>query len=387
MNTAKNLVAPVRNATLQDLADMLNAQDAAKLDVNFPVVNLRMENGVARLAGLSVFEDALYLPTAIADGHIADKLGIPGAYLKKLRAERTDLYDANVNGWVHGLENVARPDGRSMTFRLFQGEPGTQGVLRAVLSDKYGIIDNLDVLVAALQGVKDAGITTEILSCDLTENKMMVKIAAPEIFVNAPELLNGYRSPFQGANLPEWARKKFGVDGNGVFAGLVLTNSETGGGAFTLVPRIGVLSCMNGMMRTKDAIRRVHIGTKWDEGEIQWTDEVYKRTLDLITAKTKVAVQNFLSEEYLTKTVDDISGKAATPVENAADAIQVVTKQVGFTDTQRDGILDHFIKGGQMTAGGIMQAVTSFAQELEDADVAFEMEAAATKVLELAAAL
>ncbi|HEX9357029.1 MAG TPA: hypothetical protein VF933_24835 [Streptosporangiaceae bacterium] len=51
------------------------------------------------------------------------------------------------------------------------------------------------------------------------------------------------------------------------------------------------------------------------------------------------------------------------------------------------GKLDHFIRGGDVTAGGVMHAVTSVAQTLEDADAAHEMESLALRSLELAAAL
>ena len=50
------------------------------------------------------------------------------------------------------------------------------------------------------------------------------------------------------------------------------------------------------------------------------------------------------------------------------------------------GKLAHFIRGGQLTAGGVMQAVTSAAQDA-DPDTAYEMEAAALPALRLAAAL
>ena len=50
-----------------------------------------------------------------------------------------------------------------------------------------------------------------------------------------------------------------------------------------------------------------------------------------------------------------------------------------------DAILGHFIRGGQLTAGGVMQAVTSVAQTLDDADAAHELEAQAVRVLDLAA--
>ena len=63
----------------------------------------------------------------------------------------------------------------------------------------------------------------------------------------APALLAGYRTPFTGAA---------GADNPVVFAGFVITNSETGCGAFTLTPRLVVQVCRNGMTITRDAHAR-----------------------------------------------------------------------------------------------------------------------------------
>ncbi len=49
------------------------------------------------------------------------------------------------------------------------------------------------------------------------------------------------------------------------------------------------------------------------------------------------------------------------------------------------GKLAHFIKGGSLTAGGVMHAVTSVAQTLPDADAAHGLESQALRVLSLAA--
>ncbi len=51
------------------------------------------------------------------------------------------------------------------------------------------------------------------------------------------------------------------------------------------------------------------------------------------------------------------------------------------------GKLAHFIRGGDVTVGGVMHAVTSVAQTLPDADTAHEMESAALRALDIAAAL
>jgi hypothetical protein len=51
------------------------------------------------------------------------------------------------------------------------------------------------------------------------------------------------------------------------------------------------------------------------------------------------------------------------------------------------GKLAHLIRGGEVTAGGVMHAVTSVAQTLDDADTAHEMESLAVRALDIAAAL
>ena len=102
-----------------------------------------------------------YTPTDICDSGIADKLGIPAAYLRRLREHKPGLYDANVNGWLEG-------DDRRFLLRCLRGVPEGSGEARAFLSDGYKIIDCLDVLLAALDGVRQSGFPVQVDGCDLT---------------------------------------------------------------------------------------------------------------------------------------------------------------------------------------------------------------------------
>ena len=79
-----------------------------------------------------------------------------------------------------------------------------------------------------------------------------------------------------------------------VFSGFMLTNSETGCGAFSLVPRLVAQVCDNGMTITRDAMRAVHLGERLDEGVVTWSGNTLDKTLALITAKTTDAVAAFL---------------------------------------------------------------------------------------------
>ncbi|WP_051407378.1 hypothetical protein [Nocardia sp. CNY236] len=183
----------IRHAELGDLVGLLNSQQAAKLDVVAPASALRARDGLLQLSGIDPVLDergftlveGWYRPTAAADAHLGSKLKIPVPYLKWLRGQsRTDLYDANINGLLHGSHDPRLPgrgDDRSFLLRLFtSGGPDEPGVLRAVLSDRYGIIDNLDVLTAVLEGIRQADADVSVRSCDLTEASMHCKVYSPK---------------------------------------------------------------------------------------------------------------------------------------------------------------------------------------------------------------
>ncbi len=117
-----------RNATLQDLAVLLRDQQARKVDVVAPAAAIRAEGGWLVLDGTvpDLGEDGVtmtagrYRPTDVCDQGIADKLGIPAAYLRRTRESMPGLYDANVNGWLGR-------DDRSFLVRCLRDPGGGRG--------------------------------------------------------------------------------------------------------------------------------------------------------------------------------------------------------------------------------------------------------------------
>ena len=57
----------------------------------------------------------------------------------------------------------------------------------------------------------------------------------------------------------------------------------------------------------------------------------------------------------------------------------------GWTETEQDEILSHFIRGGQTTALGVAQAVTAYAQTVQSIDRQDELETTAILAAELVA--
>lgn len=380
-----------RNASLQDTVELLTAQNAAKLDIVVPATKMFMKHGVlvvkgaeAEITETGVTQvDGEYRPTKVFNDGVAQKLGIPTKFLTTVYEDRSDIYDQLVNGFLHGSRPFKAADGtitkeypadeRNFLVRLFRGE---DGIARAFLSDKYDLsMDNFDVLLALLDGLREAGIDNAQVKADVSERRMAVRVNVPELLVHAPEsLISRYHDPRSG---------NAAIDNPGVSAGLLIGNSETGGGAYTILPYMTLLICTNGMTMTQDILRSVHLGGRLDQGVINWGADTQAKAVDLVKLKTRDAVTTFLNEEYMTKTLAVIAGKAAKPVDDAVKTIETISKKLAYSQEDAAGILQHFIKGGQADAGGIFHAITSYVQDVADADKAYDMELSAIKALDL----
>ena len=373
----------LRNAQLPDLVEMLQKQHDLRYDavvssgnMYFQGGNLMIKGGATRITDEGVaFDNAILNPTPIFDEGAASRFNIPMKYMNILRnrvatdIEQGDpkyvptIYDENLNYWLD-----ADPS-RTHLVRAFRtDDPDEIGIARALLSDKYKTIDNYDVLMATLEGVKDAGVEVDIDGVDLSDKRMSLRLVCPAVAEYAPEILGRYRDPESGDS---------GKDNPIIYAGLVIKNSETGNGAFNIVPRLVVQVCSNGLQMTTDAMRAVHLGGKLDEGVVRWSNDTQRRELELITSKTRDAVSSFLDVEYMRTKIQQLRTLAGITVDNPVKVIERVSKKVHWSEKEKENILTHFIKGADQSALGVAQAVTSVAQRVKNVDRQDELETSA----------
>ncbi len=411
-HTAAELAANYRNAELADIITLLENQTEAMHDVNVGTgaITIDPTTLALRIDGDS-FADSTgvssgrghYTLTRHAQDQLAERLGIPAKYLRHLRAEAgqarlaseamNDPNDAAawladehlVRGlFVDNVEGMLAHVGGTLFVRTFS-QPSAigddlaaiePGVARAVLSDRYRRLDNLDVLTATLQGVHDSGASAEIVGCDLSDTSMHVRIAAPQVAVEAAELLRNYSTPFDGHSGPHGSAR--GDDGTlpVVFAGLVVRNSEVGSGAFSITPRLVVQICSNGMTVKVDALRSVHTGKRLDEGVIEWSDATREHERELIMSQAADAARTFLTEGYVAAQVAKLTEASRTelPPAGAPTIVEAVTKAAKINEADRKAILGHFISSGDLSAAGVGHAVTAQAQCVDDADEADRLE-------------
>ena len=216
-------VAPNRHIGMNTLITQLKDQHTRAFDVIAGAATLHADDGnliIPRTAPLLTatgvdLAAGRFRLSDVALGGVGAKLNIPVPYLRRLARENVPLLDDNINSWLQ------RDNRRFLVRCLHHSIDAGAGTARALLSDRYLRIDNLDVLMAAIEGIKKAGVTVQIASCDLTDQRMYVRFVSPDVQVMAPQLLRNYRSLFDGRR---------GSDLPVISGGFLLKNSETGCG-------------------------------------------------------------------------------------------------------------------------------------------------------------
>lgn len=299
----------------------------------------------------------IYNPNPVWHEGASFMLNIPNGYYKRMMEKTPELLSQNVNAWLDLREQ------KGVMLRTFENLNGTN-VARAILSDRYNILDNYDVLFAALDAIKMSGVDVEIVEATVTDKRMYLCVTAPQIEVDAKPFLDKY------------LKEKESETGNGIITGFILTNSEVGQGSFEIRPRALVLKCKNGLIVPDDKFRRVHLGAKLDEGAIQWSEATKQKNYELIISQTRDAINTFLSKDYLNGALIKVAAAHNIKLDYPIDAVLHVCREMMITEDHRKNILDHFLRSGDHSAGGVFQALTFGAQSM-GADDRFELEAKA----------
>jgi hypothetical protein len=356
--------------TLTKLAEELTAQRLRKRDLVVPSSSLTMREGkilvagggeqipgldellkAAGVSGSKTEDNALAVePNLVCHEHVSEKLQIPWKYYKRMLETGIPLLDWNVDFWLRKMDNT------NFLLRTFMPTSGSgPNIGRALLSDRFGVFDHLDMLITALDAIKETGVRVEVQSAQLSDRRMYVSLAAPDIVTAARDLVKSYRPP---AKSHGWVN----FEKQGIAAGIILTNSETGCGRYVIAPRIIQTACNNGAIMMSDAIARTHIGKRMEEGVIEWSQDTRRKEVELIKAQTKDAVQTFLTGDYLERIVDALSVDGTKKLDKPADCVKNVCLELGLGEEKSQSVLDYFIQGGNTTRFGVVQALTFYAQ-------------------------
>ena len=148
--------------TIVELAQELLEQQESKRDFHARTKTLNMlPTGQFRLETTS--EEIIMPATGYAHGQMASKLSIPKNYYDRMLNNSPQLLAENVNHWLNKSDDTS-------LIRCLRGQ------LRAVLSDRYRIVDNNDILAMVLPELAEMGDGIKIASCQVTDSRMYLKV-------------------------------------------------------------------------------------------------------------------------------------------------------------------------------------------------------------------
>lgn len=337
---------------LDELINELERQKTNRYDIVVPSENL-----IAIKEGNTVWLDVpqpdgttkRHGITDWAHSQISDKTQIPKRYYDRMKDEgKLDLLADNINTWL--------PKKEKRLVRILDNN------VRALLSDRYRVIDNYDVFDATLVelgNVAKKGITPVIQRADITETKLYIKATSPE--------LTGEVFHYQGKTEP-------------VHGGIIISNSEVGNGAFRVEPFINVLVCQNGLIR-EHAFKRVHIGREMGCGLVDWSDETLQIEDEALWSKIRDMIHATFTKEVFQSWVDKINEKSTTIIEKPVIAVDNIIKKYELPKERRESLLNQFIKEGP-TQWGLAMAMTRIAQNEDNYENQIKMEKVGAQILE-----
>lgn len=282
----------------------------------------------------------------LAHNQIGDRLKIPNKYYDKMLAEDPGLLATNVNTWFQ--KNPER--------RMFRTIGSND---RAVLSNRFQRIEHEHIAEAALTVLADLP-SVQITSAEVTDRRLYIHFTVPTI---------------QGEVKV----------GDIVQAGGIIQNSEVGLGSASVAGLIWRLWCLNGA-KTADTFRKNHVGRQVDEGELEWADDTMqaddKAILLKIRDMTKAIVDEGRFKAQLTKLQGLTEGKITG---NPVAAVEVLAAKVNANETEKSSMLRKLIEGGDLSAWGMVNAVTSLAHDATSYDRAVEIESMGGTLIDLPA--
>ena len=328
---------------LNEVMMELNRQNQRKKDYIGSAQALRLfEDGqtfeIGSMSGAQQFGT-----TRLFHRQVASALGIPAKYYDIMQSQKPELLAQNVNAWLSDREN---------SYMIRTMDYGGGRVARALLSDRYRRIDNMEIASAVLPLFAGSD-QYEVISSEVTENRMYLKILSRRLEMEV-------------------------VPGDYVQAGVVISNSEVGLGSVNVQPLVNRLVCTNGMIVNDMGERKNHVGraAKAVEDSFHiYSDETMEAEDKAFLLKLRDVTMAAIEEGRFAQVVGKLKESAGIPITGkVTEVVELTGKTYGFNTDEQDSILQYLIAGGDLSQYGLSNAITRASQDVESYDRATALE-------------
>jgi hypothetical protein len=321
------------------LVKELERQKETSLDLIVDSRSLRAAPDGGRVVELEIPDQGKYPLTPWAHLQMAEKLGIPKKYYDRMvTAGKAELLAENINAWI------GEKDRRLV--RVLDRQ------IRAILSDRYRIMDNYDLLFLAMEEFRKKE-TVEIYKAEVTETMLYLKAIDRTLTAEITR-------------------------GDIIYGGLIIRNSEVGASAFRVETFILRKICSNGLIG-EHALKKVHLGKQTMEiGEIDWSDETRELEDKTLWAKARDIIKLTFDSSIFSSWVKKMRESTEIAIGKPIKAVNNVARLANLSEEQRDDLLAYF---SEHTKYGLVNAITSLARETKSADEQIRLEGFGGKLL------
>tara|TARA_R100000687_G_C6440007_1_gene160048 strand:- start:347 stop:1462 length:1116 start_codon:yes stop_codon:yes gene_type:complete len=351
--------------SIDQLTATVNANMHRKRDYIADVRNTEMQYIGADKFKLSI-EDTANMDNAnyvLAD-HALKQMGVhfkvPGSYINYMRSEgRGDLLADNFNNWFKKPVN-------KHTRRLYRGLAGeysqSNDLWRSFHSNRFSRFDHehaLEAIMPAVEEVAEEMGGLKVASAGVTDNKMYIKLLFPKTEAK--------------------------VVGDVVQIGLTIGNSEIGLSNVYVLPLIYVLRCLNGMVLPQYGHKKKHLGSAMEmDGNITYAEDTIESELETVKLKLRDTVKKILSHKTREEIISSVNDAATSQkTANPMKAVEATAKLFDLTDKETADTTLSFVKLGNYSKWGMVNAVTEIANTNDSYDRASELESIGGKILSM----
>lgn len=334
--------------SVQELASELHRRNANKRDFVADTSQVMLTQTNAGL-GLTLGTSAVFNTNQHFHRQLGQHVSVPAPMYDRLSGNHPDLLVHLVNGLL------SRERSRRMVRTL-------DGTARAFLSDRYRPLDNSE-LAEAVFPILGRAEEMQIVSSAFTETKFYLKAVFPR-------------------------REAEVKRGDAVQAGIVISNSEVGNGSLSVSPMLYRLVCLNGLISAEYGSRTYHVGKQAQtiDGAFEvFRDETRRADDKALWLKVQDIVSAAMNDvQFFEGQVQRLRDATEQRIEgNPVKAIEEVSSKFGYGEKVQGSILQHLIEGGDLSRYGVVQAITRAAHDVEDYDVATQMERDGGRLIEL----
>lgn len=294
---------------LQEVLVELNRQNKAKQDFISPAQGMRLrEDGhTFEINHLTTSQQEVFGTTSLFHRQVASALGIPAKYYDLMQAQKPELLAENVNSWF--ADKPSSYMVRSMDY-------GAGQVARALLSERYHRIDNMEIATSVLP-LFAGNDQYEVMSCEVTENRLYLKVVNHRLEMEV--------------------RK-----GDIVQAGVMISNSEVGLGAVSIQPLVYRLVCTNGMVVNDMGERRHHVGRQAkavEDSFALYSDETMEAEDKAFLLKLRDTTMAAIDESRFSQVVGRLQESMAVPITGKVqDVVQLTAQSYGINAEEQEGM-------------------------------------------------